>query len=70
MKIKVQISEEELFNIMKGAKFNWENIPHSRDKEIRVDLEIYGEGKETLWKELFDEHPAGDIYKYGDIEQV
>ncbi len=55
---------------MKGAKFNWENIPHSRDKEIRVDLEIYGEGKETLWKELFDEHPAGDIYKYGDIEQV
>ncbi len=65
IKINIPITEEELFNIMKGGKLSWDSIPHNKDKEIRVDLEIYGEKKETLWKEIFDEHPAGDIHKYG-----
>ena len=66
IKINIPLTESELFNLMKGGIYEWEQAPHNKDKEIRVDIKIHGvQGENTLWKELFNEHPAGDIHKYG-----
>ena len=68
IKINVPLSEADLFNIMKGGTYEWEQVPHKKDKEVRVDLMLYGEGSESLWKELFEEYPADDVYKLGDTK--
>ena len=68
IKINVPLSEVDLFNIMKGGTYEWEQVPHKKDKEVRVDLKLYAEQEESLWKELFEEHPTDDIYKLGDTK--
>ena len=68
IKINVPLSEADLFNIMKGGTYEWEQVPHKKDKEVRVDLMLYGEGSESLWKELFEEYPADYVYKLGDTK--
>jgi hypothetical protein len=53
---------------MKGGTYEWEQVPHKKDKEVRVDLMLYGEGGESIWKELFEEYPTDDTYKLGDTK--
>ena len=66
IKINVPLSEADLFEIMKGGIYEWEQVPHKKDNEVRVDLKLYGEAKESLWKELFEEYPTDDTYKHGN----
>ena len=68
IKINVPLSEADLFNIMKGGIYEWEEIPHNKDNKVRVDLQLYGEGGESLWKELFEEYPTDDTYKHGNAK--
>ena len=68
IKINVPLSEADLFNIMKGGIYEWEEIPHNKDNKVRVDLKLYGEGGESLWKELFEEYPTDDTYKHGNAK--
>jgi len=68
IKINVPLSEADLFNIMKGGTYEWEQVPHKNEKEVRVDLMLYGEAEESLWKELFEEYPTDDTYKLGDTK--
>ena len=62
IKINIPLTESELFNLMKGGIYEWEKVPHNKDKEIRVDIKVYGEGEDNLFKELFAEHPTDDTY--------
>ena len=41
IKINVPLSEVDLFNIMKGGTYEWEQVPHKKDKEVRVDLMLF-----------------------------
>ena len=68
IKINIPLTESELFNLMKGGIYEWEEVPHNKDKEIRVDIKVYGEGEDNLFKELFAEHPTDDTYKHGDTK--
>lgn len=68
IKINIPLTESELFNLMKGGIYEWEEVPHNKDKEIRVDIKVYGEGGDNLFKELFEEHPTDDTYKLGDTK--
>jgi len=68
IKINIPLTESELFNLMKGGIYEWEEVPHNKDKEIRVDIKVYGEGEDNLFKELFEEHPTDDTYKHGDAK--
>ena len=49
IKINIPLTESELFNLMKGGIYEWEEVPHNKDKEIRVDIKVYGEGKDNLF---------------------
>ena len=42
IKINIPLTESELFNLMKGGIYEWEEVPHNKDKEIRVDIKVYG----------------------------
>ena len=67
IKINVPLTESDLFNLMKGGTYEWEKIPHNKDKDIRVDLRLHGtEEEESLWRELFRGYPTDDVYKHGD----
>ena len=69
LKVKVPLTGEDLFNLMKGGRYDWDQVPHDKEKEYRVDLQIYGiEEEENILKELFSETPADDTYKYGRYE--
>ena len=65
IKINVPLSEADLFNIMKGGIYEWEQVPHKKDKEVGVEIMLYGEGGESLWKEIFDEYAPDEGYKHG-----
>jgi len=69
IKINIPLTESDLFNLMKGGIYEWEQVPHNKDKDIRVDIKIHGAaGEENLWKELFEEYPTDDVYKHGDTK--
>lgn len=68
IKINVPLSEVDLFNIMKGGTYEWEQVPHKKDKEVRVDLMLYAEEEGSLWKELFEEYQTDDTYKHGNTK--
>ena len=68
LKVKVPLTGEDLFNLMKGGRYDWDEVPHDKEKEYRVDLRIYGCEEENILKEVFSETPADDTYKYGSNE--
>jgi hypothetical protein len=68
IKINVPLTGEDIFNLMKGGKYEWEMVPHDMDNEIRIDLRIHGLEEENILKELFAEHPADDVFKFGDCK--
>ncbi len=66
LKIKVPLTAAEIYNLMKGSKVKWDNIPHDKDKEVFVCIEVYGSDQENnIWNELFQEYESEDIYKFG-----
>jgi|TARA_B110001454_G_C12491324_1_gene338614 hypothetical protein len=69
IKIDVPLTASELFNLMKGGIYEWDEVPHVKDKKVRIDLRIHGvEGEDNLFRELFEEHPTDDTYKHGDAK--
>ena len=37
LKVKVPLTGEDLFNLMKGGRYDWDQVPHDKEKEYRVE---------------------------------